>query len=131
MLRKVTRFLGLAKYFILALAIGAMIFEVSFIGGVASFTTLAVLLPNSDALDYYETVTAGTYLTYVLIVSVLICLSATSRARRQRLVGVFLIAAAMFWLIHDALPLGIWLVLGLVTIAALPMYQILVQRARH
>ncbi len=117
-------------YFVAALVGGVLVYELSFLGGLASFVVLAFTVPDPASLAYYETVTSATFLMYVIIVSALISLAATNGAYK-RMMSLFLIIAAAFWLIHDALPLGIWTPLGLAVIAALPLYQILVRRTRH
>lgn len=125
---KESRLLGVL-YFVAALVCGVWVFGVSYVSGMASFVILTLTLEYPAPLDYYEIVTLCTYFVYVLIVTALICF-ATSRSTRLKRVGTFLLGAAAFWAIHGSLPLGAWVPLGLATVAALPIYQILVQHAR-
>lgn len=127
-LHKEYRFFGVL-YLAAALVCGILVLGASLVSGMTSFMILALTLQNPASLDYYETVTVCTYLVYVLIVSVLICFAA-SKSTRLKMVGTFLSVALAFWVIHDSLPLGVWIPLVLGLIAALPIYQILVRRAR-
>lgn len=115
--------------FAAALAGGILVFGVSFLGGTVSYIVLTLTRKSPAPLDYYETITLGTYLAYVLIVTVLIC-CATSRNTRLKRIGTFLVGAVAFWAIHDSLPLTPWVPLGLAAVAALPIYQILIRHAR-
>lgn len=122
------RLLGVL-YFAAALAGGMLVFEASLLGGMVSFIVLTLTHRSPAPLNYYETITLGTYLAYVFIVTVLICCAA-SRNTRLKQVGAFLVGAATFWAIHGSLPLSVWVPLGLAAVAALPIYQILVRHTR-